>query len=308
MRHCWLAWMNVIIEEGLYDKSFIDRWTFGFDQLKQRASEYTPERVAEITWIPAEKIKESARMYAQNKPSNITTGLATDQIGLNGLRVEQVRLCLHTITGNMELLPSSGPAGPGPIINGKLGIRDAMLQMDEKCPQEQRKKQLGSDRFKVMAWPAWEIINKYYQETYGIPLCMSGHNFLAHQPSIWRAILTGRPYPIKAMITWTSNPLLNAANTKLVYQALKSPNLELHVVLEHFMTPTALLADYVLPAASKFEKPTCNSMEDFAPVFSCGERAIKPMGERLATMNSLGTGDKAGLRRALSLEDGRGIS
>ena len=69
-----MAWMNVIIAENLYDKEFIDEWTFGFDQLKQRVAEYTPERVAEITWISAEKIRESARMYATNKPSSITLG------------------------------------------------------------------------------------------------------------------------------------------------------------------------------------------------------------------------------------------
>jgi anaerobic selenocysteine-containing dehydrogenase len=82
------------------------------------------------------------------------------------------------------------------------------------------------------------------------------------------------------MLTWTSNPLLNSANTRLVYQALKSKNMELHVVNEHFMTPTALLADYVLPAASKLEKLICSSMQDHAPIFKCGERAITPLGER----------------------------
>ena len=46
------------------------------------------------------------------------------------------------------------------------------------------------------------------------------------------------------------------------------------------MTPTALLADYVLAGGHKFEKPTCNSVEDFASSFQCGERAIKPLGER----------------------------
>ena len=73
---------------------------------------------------------------------------------------------------------------------------------------------------------------------------------------------------------------LNAANTKIVYKALKSSNLELHVVSEHFMTPTALLADYVMPIASKFEKPMCSTIEDFSSIFVCGQRAIKPMGER----------------------------
>jgi anaerobic selenocysteine-containing dehydrogenase len=82
------------------------------------------------------------------------------------------------------------------------------------------------------------------------------------------------------MITWSSNILVSAANTKLVYKALKSPKLELHVVIDNFMTPTALLADYFLPAASKFEKPYCTSYEDFLPMFECGERAIRPMGER----------------------------
>ena len=60
----FMAWLNVIIEEGLYDKEFVEQWTFGFEELKKRAAEYPPEKVAEITWIPADKIRESARMYA----------------------------------------------------------------------------------------------------------------------------------------------------------------------------------------------------------------------------------------------------
>jgi anaerobic selenocysteine-containing dehydrogenase len=220
-------------------------------------------------------------MYATNKPATFAMfGVAADHFGLNSIRVEQARVCLRGITGNLAVDGGDTPLGPGPIINGKMGIRDSMLQLEEKCSVEQRRKQLGADRFKLMTWPAYEIKSKLYKERYGIPLNMSGHDFLCHEPLIWRAILTGKPYPIRAMLTWTSNPLLNAANTKLIYQALKSPKLDLHVVLEHFMTPTALLADYVLPVASKFEKPMCSTREDFLPVFLCGERAIKPMGER----------------------------
>jgi thiosulfate reductase/polysulfide reductase chain A len=276
-----LAWMNVIIEEHLYDEDFIDKWTFGFDQLKQRVAEYTPEKVSKITWIPAEKIRESARMYATSKPASFgKIGVAPDQIGLNAIRVEHAKTCLRAITGNLRADGGETPLGPGPIINGKMGIRDAMLQLREKCSQEQREKVIGGDRFRLMSWYSYEMTNKPYQELYGIPLAMSGHDFLSHQPTIWQAILTGKPYPIKAMITWGSNPLLNAANTKVVYQALKSPNLDLHVVLEHFMTPTALLADYVLPVASKLEKPVCSTHEDFSSVIECGERAIQPLGER----------------------------
>ncbi|MCR4420810.1 MAG: molybdopterin-dependent oxidoreductase [Clostridia bacterium] len=276
----FLAWINVIIEERLYDADFVDKWTFGFDELRRRVAEYTPERVAEITWVPPDKIRAAARMYATNRPGHFARGVAADHIGLNAIRVEEAKVCLRAITGNLRVNGGETPLGPGPIVNGRMAIRDGFLQLEDKCPPEQRRKQIGSDRFKLMTWPAYEIINRLYRERYGIPLTVSGHDFLSPQPLIWRAILTGQPYPIKAMITWGSNPLLNAANTKLVYQALKSPNLELHVVLEHFLTPTALLADYVLPIASKLEKPTCSTYEDFAPTLECGERPVQPLGER----------------------------
>jgi anaerobic selenocysteine-containing dehydrogenase len=161
-----------------------------------------------------------------------------------------------------------------------MAVRDSMLQMAERCPPRQRARQLGSDRFKLMTWPAWERMNTLYEETYGVPLPMSGHSFTAPEPAIWRSIVDGTPYPTRALITWGSNPLLNAANTKMVYRALKSPNLDLHVVLEHFMTPTAMLADYVLPAASKLERGTLSTMEDFTSVLVAAERAVAPLGER----------------------------
>lgn len=276
-----MAWIHVIIERNLYDKEFVEQWTYGFEPLKKRAAEYTPERVAEITWIPADQIIASALDYAGNKPGCILSGLAPDQLGRNAIRVEQAKLCLHAITGNMRgEAPGLAPEGPGPIVNGVMALRDSMLQMAERCTPEQRAKQLGSDRFKLMTWPAYERMNALYEQTYGVPLSMSGHSFAAPEPAIWRSIADGVPYPTKALITWGSNPLLNAANVKMVYKALKSPNLDLHVVLEHFMTPTALLADYVLPAASKLERGTLSTMEDFTSVLVAGERAIAPIGER----------------------------
>ncbi|MEJ2738317.1 MAG: molybdopterin-dependent oxidoreductase, partial [Dehalococcoidia bacterium] len=115
----FLSWMNVIIEEGLYDKEFVDLWTFGFDRLRARAAEYTPEKVAGITWIPVEKIRESARMYAQNRPATLCAhGVAPDQIGLNAIRVEQSKTCLRAISGNLRVEDGEVALGPGPIIDG----------------------------------------------------------------------------------------------------------------------------------------------------------------------------------------------
>ena len=71
--------------------------------------------------------------------------------------------------------------------------------------------------------------------------------------TIWEA-----GYPVKALITQASNPMVTQPNTKLVYQALK--NLEIYVVHDYWMTPSAQLADYVLPAATWLERvPTSNS-------------------------------------------------
>jgi anaerobic selenocysteine-containing dehydrogenase len=51
-----LGWLNVIIEQELYDRNFVDRWTVGFEELKAAVIEFSPEKVAEITWLAPEQI------------------------------------------------------------------------------------------------------------------------------------------------------------------------------------------------------------------------------------------------------------
>jgi thiosulfate reductase/polysulfide reductase chain A len=276
----FLAWINIIFEENLYDKEFVEKWTYGFNELRTRAAEYPPEKVAEITWIPADQIKASARLYALNRPSAITLGLGCDHIGFNAIRIEQTRMCLLALTGTIRSEFGLAPLGPGPIINGVMGVRDSMLQMEEKCAPVQRHKHLGSDRFKLLTWPCYEQTSPNYRKTYGIAQTMSGHNYSVPQPVVWRSILDSKPYPTSALITWGSNPLITGGNVKLIYKALKSENLKLHVVLEHFLTPTAMLADYVLPSASKLERGGLSTLEDFIPFFQAGEKAVEPLGER----------------------------
>ncbi len=56
-----LGLLNVIINENLYDKEFVEKWTHGFDELKQRVQEYPVQKVSQITWVPAEDIVKAAR-------------------------------------------------------------------------------------------------------------------------------------------------------------------------------------------------------------------------------------------------------
>ena len=257
----------------------MEKWTFGFDKLAERVKAYTPQRVSEITGLTPDAIVESARMYATSGPACIERGVASDQLGLNAGRVEQARVILSAITGNLDAPGGNLMTGPPLEIDGKRFICDSELELADKCPVEQRSKQIGSDRFKLMTWPAWEIVAPHYERHRGVP-CPQLHYLELSTPLAMRQIISGKPYPVKAMITTASNPVMWAPNTKLVQKALTHDNFELHVVLEYWMTPTAELADYVMPAASWMERPLCSTWEDFTAFVFAGERAIPPLGER----------------------------
>jgi anaerobic selenocysteine-containing dehydrogenase len=96
-------------------------------------------------------------------------------------------------------------------------------------------------------------------------------------------MLEGRPYPIRAMIVLASNPMLSQADSGLVYRALKS--LDLLVVMDLFRTPTAMLADYLLPAAGSLERPVVQTNAGTANIAYGGDRAIDPLYERRANFD-----------------------
>ncbi len=274
-----LGWTNVIINEQLYDKDFVRDWTVGFDELAGRAQEYPPQLVSEITGVRTDDIVRSARMFADSKPAVIIAGCATDQIGLNGTRVEQVNAINQALTGNIDIIGGSMMNGIGPRNDKGRFIRDVELEALDSVSGEQRRKQIGFDRFKIMSWAGYEHTTGPHEKFYGLPE-FTMHRVGASAPLLWRAILTGEPYPVKALINWESNPLQWAANTRNVYNAMKSPNLELFVVHDFWMTPSALLADYVLPAASWMESSYADTFEDFRDAVVGGEKAVEPLGER----------------------------
>jgi len=274
-----LAWLNVIINEGLYDKDFVANWTVGFDKLKKRVQEYSPEKVAGITGVAADKIVAAARMYATTKPAFIPYAVAVDQLGLNGTRTEQCRVIMRAITGDLGVFGGDLITRPGGKINGGRFVTESELILIDRLSPEDMQKQLGWDVCRLLSLKGWSLTAEHIERVIGCPAPI-GVQTNGHTPMLWRSILTGEPYPVKALIAWGSNPLSWAGNTKLVYEALKSPNLELSVVQEMWMTPSAQLADYVLPAASWMERPMCSNMMDFGTLVLGGEQPIPPLGER----------------------------
>ena len=232
-----LAWINVIIEEDLYDHEFVDEWCYGFDKLKERAAEWTPERVEEITWVPARKIREAARLYATTKPACMPWGeKGGDGHGVNATNTIRAKAILRSITGNIDKI-----GGDQLTMPSDRGDTDRTYEHNS-LSQEQRDKIVGLNKFPGLTFKGWDIISKAYPRFY--PYCSV--------PLLMRQMLSEEPYPIKACIIQANNPVLAFNNSHLVHDALC--NLELFVVHDYFMTPSAALADYVLPAATWLER------------------------------------------------------
>jgi anaerobic selenocysteine-containing dehydrogenase len=180
-------------------------------------------------------------------------GVSIDQIGRNSTQTIRSLAILRAITGNIDIPGGELLGGYPEEVKGFSW--DADMDCHDKLPEGQRRKQLGSDRFKLETFPGWELMCKPYRRVYGHDL----PNFpftLASQMYVYEAILTGKPYPVKAFIAQGNNPLLAHANTKKAYEALK--RLDLLVVMDYWLTPTAMLADYVLPAANWLERTRVN--------------------------------------------------
>ena len=214
-----LAMLNVIIGEGLYDAEFVAAWTHGFDALAERVTDCTPEWAAPITWVPAEKIRAAARLYAATRPSMMEWGCALEHTP-KCIQTVRAVMMLPTVTGNIDV--------PGGWAFGMHAL-GRFPHLYETMSEAQAAKRLGADRFKVLG-----------AEGSTLPS--------AHIASVFKAMRTGDPYWIKAGLIFGNNALATYANSKQVYQSLMK--LDTLVVADLYMTPTAEIADMVLPAAS----------------------------------------------------------
>jgi len=213
-----LGMIHVIINEGFYDKPFVEKWTTGFNELKAHVTHYTPQWAETVTGLPAGDIVAAARRYALDKPSVLEWGVGIEHTP-NSLQTVRAVALLRALTGNIDK--------PGSDILGMNIIRPYPV-MTASVSREMIKKRIGGEQFKLLGG-------------------LRGFLPSAHIPGVFKAMRTGEPYPIKALLNFGSNPLTTVANSKEVYQSLLK--LDLLVVADMFMTPTAALADYVLPAA-----------------------------------------------------------
>ena len=249
-----LGMIYTIIEEELYDKEFVSKWCRGFDDLRAHIKQYTPEKVAEITWVPVEMIKEAARTYATTKPAAFHHRVAIEQ-NINSVQTSRAFSILIALTGNIDVvggnLLSMKPKGYVPEGDIVGTSRNSRFRLSSETEQ----KRVGSKDYPLIAGSFLTRASKFVHPALG-----------------FEAMLTGRPYPIKALYCAGGNPL-NIQNTRTVWEALK--NLDLLIVTDFFMTPAAEIADYVLPATHWLERDECCDFK-YLNCISARQKAAEP--------------------------------
>ncbi|MBU2601077.1 MAG: molybdopterin-dependent oxidoreductase [Actinobacteria bacterium] len=217
-----LAWglMRELIRTGAYDKEFVERHTVGFPELSAYAATFTPEMVEQETGVPVATVIEVAALMGDAAPRvamYVGNGLEHHENGVNNIRAV---VSLDALLGAVDREGGNRFVEPAPLRT--LTLYDD-VPLTHLGP-------LGADRFPVL----YDLRQE------------------CHTMTAMGAILEGDPYPLRAMVLTGANPLLTNPNTERVRRAFEA--LDLLVVRELFMTETAALAHYVLPAASFLER------------------------------------------------------
>ena len=146
-----LAMANVLIEEDLYNHEFVENHTQGFEEFKAYVAEFTPEKGEEITNVPADKIREAARMWAEGGSGTMWVSPHSTTHHTNGV---QSTRAIHELIALMGYWDREGCKTLAP---GVTGTDDAAFQLSDKIAE------LLPQRAGVDRWPVWSLFSTYYQ-------------------------------------------------------------------------------------------------------------------------------------------------
>lgn len=221
------ALANVIVEEGLYDKTFVENRVAEFDEFKNFVAKYKPEDVAERCGVPAELIRKAARLYATQTPAMCFHGLGMTE-HLQGTEGVMCVVNLALLTGNM------GKRGTG--VNPLRGQNNV-----------QGSAHMGCDPGVLTGGIALDDGREHFESVWGVPVPKSkGYN----QLQMMDAAYNGK---LKAMWVVGYDVYLTNANAHKTADSFK--NLELCIVQDMFLNETAKkYATVFFPAVSSFEK------------------------------------------------------
>ena len=227
-----LAMINTIITEDLYDHEFVENYSFGFDRLAEHIRPFTPEWAAPITRVKAADIRAAARTFATTKPSCLHWGNGVDT-SVNGFQTGRALLILMGLAGSIDIPGGNVLWVPPKGVKPKSQLFDMSVAGTQFMPADKKARIITGGKY---------------------PFARN-----CHPPTFWKSVITGEPYRVRGIWIVGSNPLLTATQGLTIEKALRD-YMEYTVVSDMFMTPTAQLADLVLPAAHWLEQDDVVSM------------------------------------------------
>jgi len=234
-----LGLMHELIQNDWLDRNYIANFVDGWDELREKALAWPPERVAETCGITADEVRHLARDYATTTPAAIRMNYGLQRVRGGGNAVRLIAL-LPCLTGAWRhpsggvLLSSSGWFAP---------YKNANLERPD-----------------LLAGRAPRMVN---MSTIGDALLQEASSEFGPK--------------IEALIVYNSNPVAVAPESPKVVKGFQREDL-FTVVLEHFMTDTADLADYVLPATTQLEHLDVHTSYGHTDVLM-NQPAVAPLGE-----------------------------
>jgi len=234
-----LSLMHVIINENLHDADYVERYTVGFEPLRDKAQEYSPERVAGWTGISAADIRKLAHEYATVRPAVIRVNDGIQRSEGGGMAMRAVTM-LPCITGSWKEIG-------GGLQYATSGAFALALDKDNLKRSDLMVTALGR--------PA-RVVNMV---------------------ELGKALNTLADPPVKALLVYNSNPAAVCPDLNEVTRGLRRSDL-FTVVHEQFFTDTTDYADIVLPATTFFEHKDLQGAYGHY-FLQMSDQAIEPLGE-----------------------------
>ncbi len=237
-----LGLMHVLIKEELIDRDYIGQYTLGFEQLAERAAEWTPERVAEVCGITVDEVVQLARDYGNGCREGATLirlNYGVQRVRGGGMAVRNIA-CLPALTGAWR-----NPAGGALLsLSGAFPKNNAALHRPDLLAPGMAPRTINMNEI--------------------------GDALLQPASTEFGPEITG-------LIVYNSNPVAVAPDSGKVAQGFAREDL-FTVVLEHFQTDTADYADILLPATTQLEHTDVHSTYGHYYMMA-NNAAIQPLGE-----------------------------
>ncbi len=264
-----LGMLHVIIEEGLYDEAFVDEWCHGFEELAEHVKPYDLSHVSRVCGLEADDIARAARLFAEGRTA-LVSGRGIDQVGESVAPTHRAICCLRAVTGNVDR------AGSCILAEASDFTSEVNFEMSDAITPEQRALCLNEGVAPLQCFSGYELV-RAQTEKLGRRLPMR-YLTSASPDLVLHAMETGDPYRVAALIINATNPLLTYADTNRVFKALMG--LDLIIALDYYITPSAAIADYILPCAGAIERPIFQIHGGVANTGYGGPAAVEPYYER----------------------------